>query len=313
MPRNIVPGTPGVGHQAVLHLDLDAQMPLDARDGINGDAGHAWPPGRCARSARSGAVSGQRWAHSSRRCCARLADGRADGMDGGQPGDGANDADAHLLGGRPRRQSPARWQRAIEGRHRVPEFRLRAADAAVADADRPVGAVVPLDLGAVVVRRGAFAAHLVEAPALLVALVAPLLDELAGVVVRAARAGIVDAVAVREERTVQLVGRRQLLEGEPVHDGRREISAIHRAGAEVDEIRAGDRIVDADRAGHAAGRRRDAAEGGAGADGDGRIGAAADLAWRCRARRARRWCSRCHSRRAGSSLRPPPGIGPCIA
>src|SRR5271157_2543208 len=90
-------------------------------------------------------------------------------------------------------------QRLIERRHGIPECGLRAAYAAMPNADGPVRAIVPLNARAVIVGRGPFAAHLVEAPALPVTFIPPLFNKLAGVVVRAARTIIVNAVAVGKQ------------------------------------------------------------------------------------------------------------------
>ena len=79
-------------------------------------------------------------------------------------------------------------QVAVERGHLVPEVGLGAADAGMAAADRPVGALVPADVGAVLVGHRPLAAHLVEAVAGAMSLVAPVLHVLAGVVSgRAAR------------------------------------------------------------------------------------------------------------------------------
>src|SRR5512136_840251 len=93
----------------------------------------------------------------------------------------------------------------VERRHLVPEVGLRAADAGMAAADRPVGASVPPDVRAVLERDRALAAHLVEAVARAVALVAPRLHVLAGVEVGTPLAVVVDRLAVGEERTVPRV------------------------------------------------------------------------------------------------------------
>jgi hypothetical protein len=127
-------------------------------------------------------------------------------------------------------------QAIVEGRLGVPEAGRGAGNAAVAGFNGPTGGAVPLHAGAVVVGLGAFAAHLVEAPALARALVAPLFNVAAGVVVGAALTLVVDEVAVSEERPAVLVEFRQLVKGEVVDQHSGGIDRIVRAAAEVDEV-----------------------------------------------------------------------------
>src|SRR5512143_463802 len=54
----------------------------------------------------------------------------------------------------------------VEGRHFVPETGLAAADARMSRLDRPAGAVIEFDQGAVVVGVRSLAAHFIEAPSL---------------------------------------------------------------------------------------------------------------------------------------------------
>src|SRR6266487_4879619 len=130
---------------------------------------------------------------------------------------GTNDAKTDFFSGRFNAKAAYVRQRLIERRHGIPEAGLRAADTAMPDADGPVRAIVPLDARAVIVGRGPFAPHLVEAPALLVTFITPLLHKLTGIVVRAARAIIVNAVAVGKQRSPQVISRWQLFEGQIVH------------------------------------------------------------------------------------------------
>src|SRR6516162_3882254 len=79
-------------------------------------------------------------------------------------GGSRRDADRCRAGERGRIAPVRRRQRLVEAAL-VPEVRLRAAQAAVPRLDREARAGVPLDRGARVVRRGALAAELVQAPA----------------------------------------------------------------------------------------------------------------------------------------------------
>ena len=109
-------------------------------------------------------------------------------------------------------------------------------------------------------------------------LVSPRLDVLAGVVVGAALAVVVNRLAVGEERAAVPVERRPALEGQEVDDQRRQVLDVGRAGGEVDQIAdAGHGVRDAERAGRIRRRRRDAAERGAGSDRDRGHRSAADL------------------------------------
>ena len=177
---------PRLGDFAAVHLRLDPQVSLDPRDRVDGDLGHH----------RSSSLAF--WLLVDR---AQLGADRGGHAVGGEHRRGAADdpgADPVRRGlhaeSRHGRQAP------IERRHRVPEVALGAADAAVSGAHRPARALVPAHHGAVVEGGWALAAHLVEAPAVAVPLVAPLLHELPRVEVGAALAVVVDARAVGEER-----------------------------------------------------------------------------------------------------------------
>ena len=78
----------------------------------------------------------------------------------------------------------------------VPETLFGTADAAVARLDGEARPLVPADGRACIVGRRAFAAHLVEAVALARVVVVPMLDELAGIEMRASIAFVVNALAV---------------------------------------------------------------------------------------------------------------------
>src|SRR6266498_3222516 len=108
----------------------------------------------------------------------------------------------------------------VEGGHLVPEVRLGAADAGMAAADRPVRFFVPADVGAVLVGDGTLAAHLVEAVAGAVSVVAPVLDVLSGVVMRSPLAVVVDRLSVGKERAAVVIDGRPLLESQIVDDQR---------------------------------------------------------------------------------------------
>src|SRR5208283_1488942 len=76
----------------------------------------------------------------------------------------------------------------VEGRHSVPEVRLGTTDTRMAAADGPVGALVPPDHRTVLRGRRPFTSHLVQACAVPMGFIAPSLDVLAGIEVRAALA-----------------------------------------------------------------------------------------------------------------------------
>ena len=110
------------------------------------------------------------------------------------------------------------------------------------------------------------------------AVVAPLLDVLARVVVRAAVAGVVNQLAVREERPPLRVEVGPAAEGEVVDDDGGDVLGVRRAARKVDDVpRVRDGLGDADRAGRIRMRRRQAAERSAVAERDRRRGAAADF------------------------------------
>src|SRR6266702_2946936 len=125
-----------------------------------------------------------------------IPDDRANSMHRRKGCHGSHDADANFFRRRLDAEAAHVRQRAIERRHGIPEAGLRAADAAMPNADGPVGRIVPLNDGTVILGGRSLAAHLVEAPALPMALIAPLLHKLTGVVVRAARAVVMNAFAV---------------------------------------------------------------------------------------------------------------------
>src|SRR5487761_2152771 len=168
-------------------------------------------------------------------------------------------------------------QAAVERGHLVPEARHRAADAAVARLDRPARPVVEADRRAVGERLRALAAHLVEAPALAGARVAPRQHVLAGVEVGPPLALVVEELAVGEERTAHGVSGRQTVEREVVDDRRGEVLDVHRAPGEVDHLRPRDDIGDASCPGWPAVRRWQPAVECARSDRDGQERVVADL------------------------------------
>src|SRR5688572_16959323 len=103
----------------------------------------------------------------------------------------------------------------------------------MAGADGPARARVPEEDRAWRKCRRPLAPHLVEAPALPRRFVIEDLDVLAGIEVRAARALIVDPLAVREEWTTFAVHCRQPPERQEVHDRRRDHVADRRAPRDV--------------------------------------------------------------------------------
>ena len=68
----------------------------------------------------------------------------------------------------------------IEGAHLVPELRFAAPYAGMTCADGPVGALIPLDLRAVVVGLRPFASHFEQAPAFGRAGISEFLDDFPG-------------------------------------------------------------------------------------------------------------------------------------
>jgi hypothetical protein len=118
---------------------------------------------------------------------------------------------------------------------------------------------------------GALAAQLVQAPTFAVTLVTELQSEVAGVEVPAPRAVVVDPVAVGEQRSALVVGGRQLLEGQVVHQCRGDVVDVRRAAGQVDDRHALDHVGHPHRAGGVRRSRRQATVRGAGAhvdDGD---------------------------------------------
>ena len=106
--------------------------------------------------------------------------------------------------------------------------------------------------------------------------VAPGFHVLAGVVVRTPLAVVVDRFAVGKEWASVLVERRPPLERQVVHDERRQVLDVRRAGRQVDEgLEARDGVGDRQRARRIGRCRRQPAERGAGADGNRRGRAAA--------------------------------------
>ena len=93
-------------------------------------------------------------------------------------------------------RSPGTTRQVLIERTVIPEAFFAAADAAVARLDRRARAFVPAHHRAGVVGHRALAAHLVKAISLARVLVVPRLDEQAGIVIRPAIAGVVNAASV---------------------------------------------------------------------------------------------------------------------
>ena len=126
-----------------------------------------------------------------------------------------------------------------------------------AEADRPgVRHLAEVQRRAARVRRRALAAHLVQALALAVPLVAELLHEAAGVEVRAARAVLVDGAAVGEGRPALLVERRQRAERDVLQRRAEEDVRVGRAAGQRDDRLALEDRRRARRARSGSGRRR---------------------------------------------------------
>src|SRR5450759_242207 len=118
------------------------------------------------------------------------------------------------------RESADIRQAPVERRHRVPKVGLGAADAGMAGADGPARARIPLQDRARRERLRTFAPHGIQAPSLACGLVVERLDELSCVEMCAARALVMDALAVGEERPPLAIHGRQAPERQVVHDGR---------------------------------------------------------------------------------------------
>ena len=161
---------------------------------------------------------------------------------------------------------------ALVERPLVPETVLRTADAAVARLDREGHAVVPAHGGAGVVGGRPLAAHLVEAEALARVLVVPLLDELAGVEMRAAVAFVVDALRIEHLRPALAVEFGQPAEGVDEGDDAGHDLGDRRAARHLDDRLVGDDLVDRRGLRRVGLGRLHAAPGGAGAPGDHRHG-----------------------------------------
>ena len=236
MPRNMVDDDQASLHDAAVDLGLDPEMPFDPGDGIDDDVRHDWPPFFSSVGPGAGPP---RPVSRAAGWCSGVAPALAEGHDA-VGGEGRAHADRgpepDLVDARADAEAGHARQVLVEGRHLVPEVRLGAADAGVAAADRPVGALVPADVRAVLEGDRALAAHLVEAVAGAVALVAPGLDVLAGVEVRAPLAVVVDRLAVGEQRPAARVERRPALEGQVVDDERGQVLDVDRAGREVDQV-----------------------------------------------------------------------------
>src|SRR5208283_2650763 len=177
----------------VLNLGLNAQVPLDARDGINNDA--------CAHGSLLrwlvGFRHGGRWRETGRFASLlpdlmMFADVGQDRMGGGAGDGGRAHREADLIGRRFNAEAREAGETLVEGAI-VPEARLGATDAAVAGLDGIADPVVPADHAAGIVGRRSAAAHLVEAKTAAGILVVKGLDVKAGVVIGPAVTGVVHA------------------------------------------------------------------------------------------------------------------------
>src|ERR1017187_1466920 len=140
-------------------------------------------------------------------------------------------------------ESRHRWQPLVEGRLGIPEAMRGASDASVARFYGPTGPIVPTDGWAVIGRFRPLASHLVKTVALAVAQVAPLLYKTPGIVMGAALALVVDNVAVSEQRAVKLIERGHLVERQIVDQDRRCVGRIVRAATQIDDLQAGDGLL----------------------------------------------------------------------
>ncbi len=109
------------------------------------------------------------------------------------------------------------------------------------------------------------------------AVVAPGLRELAGVEVAPARAGVVDALPVGEQRAAEAVPGRELPERQIVDDRRGEVVGVDRTTGQVDDLDPADDVFHPDRAGRVGAGGGDPTErrAGAGVDDPGRAAGSA--------------------------------------
>ena len=213
---------PGVLDLVPVHLRLDPQVALDAGDGIDDDVGHGRSPFSRRLLGRFGQVAGRPPLFTVlpieiSPCAAKAA-----------PTPSVAPAAHPVDSGRTSETGNA-LRVLIEGRHRVPEVGLGAADARMSAADRPVRPAVPADHRTVLEGHRALAAHLVEAVAGAVRFVAPDLDVLAGVVVGAPLAVVVDRLAVGE-KGARYGSRAAALERQVVDDEGREVLDVGGTG-----------------------------------------------------------------------------------
>src|SRR5664280_363507 len=148
---------------------------------------------------------------------------------------------------------------------------LRAADARVADADRPgAGDLAERLQRAVGVRHRTLAPHLVQAPPLAMALVAELLHEATRIEVRPPRAVLVDDAPVGEARPPLVVERRQRAERHELQRGAEEVVRVRRTTWDRHHRLAREDLRRTGRPGRVRVRRRNATERGARPDRDDR-------------------------------------------
>ena len=138
----------------------------------------------------------------------------------------------------------------LEDRHVEDDPLLRAANAWCSQPDRPaIRHLVELARRAARVSHRAFAAHLVQAPALLVAIIAEIFYEASSVEVRATRAVIVNQPVIRELRATKLVQSRQLAHDHEFKHYAEQVVRIGGTSGNVHDRLIFDDLVDADRPG----------------------------------------------------------------
>ena len=165
--------------------------------------------------------------------CQPVLNSLADAMCGEQGRSADHHGLADLVGSGFHAESGHVRQLAVERGHGVPEIRLRAAHTSVTRLHRPAGVLVPPQRRAVVEGAGTFAAELVQAPPIGVALITEIQRELARVEEGPPVTVIVNAVAVGEQRTAQFISGRQAAERQPVRDRRPDVVPVRRAARHV--------------------------------------------------------------------------------
>src|SRR5271166_3987346 len=130
-----------------------------------------------------------------------------DPMDHGCASHSGGESQPDLAGGHVCAEARNLRQPLVERRTSVPEAVRGASQAAVTGLHRPARTIIPTYRGAIKGRLRALAAHLVQAPALAMAIVTPLLNVTTRIVVGASLALVMDDAPVREQRPVVLIHR----------------------------------------------------------------------------------------------------------